>query len=218
MNVLYKLSLSYKMADNPYLTWRFPRDGEPSFICSEVFWVVTPYNTAVGYRRFGETYCLHFHLEDGDSHTTFHVTLQIVTSRHSETSVPTTTLHGVTTEKTSTWMFTAVNTSNLIPLVYNDVWKLQNERTTELSHCPLYLLSLAACLSSPFSLSIKYQNHSEWRHFTLKMKTLRSAETLVSYHATTRRHNPNDLDLNLHRRENVKSGRFGVIHFKVPKE
>jgi len=28
---------------------------------------------------------------------------------------PTTTLHGVTTQKTSTWIFTAVKTSNLAP-------------------------------------------------------------------------------------------------------
>jgi len=31
-------------------------------------------------------------------------------------------------------------------------------------------------------------------------------ETLVSYHKTTGRHNPEDLDLNPHRRENLKSG------------
>jgi hypothetical protein len=32
--------------------------------------------------------------------------------------------------------------------------------------------------------------------FILKMKAARSSETLVSYHTTTRRHNPEDLDLN----------------------
>jgi hypothetical protein len=31
------------------------------------------------------------------------------------------------------------------------------------------------------------------------------SETLVSYHRTTRRHNPEDLDSNLHRHENLKS-------------
>jgi hypothetical protein len=39
------------------------------------------------------------------------------------------------------------------------------------------------------------------------MEAARSSETLVSYHITTWRHNPEDLDLNLHRRENLKSHR-----------
>jgi hypothetical protein len=41
-------------------------------------------------------------------------------------------------------------------------------------------------------------------HFTLKMEAARSSETLVSYHITTRRQDSEDLDLNLHRRENTK--------------
>jgi hypothetical protein len=32
-----------------------------------------------------------------------------------------------------------------------------------------------------------------------------TSETLVSYHNITRRHNPEELDLDFHRRENVKS-------------
>jgi len=40
--------------------------------------------------------------------------------------------------------------------------------------------------------------------FTPKMEAVRSSETLVSYHNTTCRHNPEDLDLNLHPRANVK--------------
>jgi hypothetical protein len=32
-------------------------------------------------------------------------------------------------------------------------------------------------------------------HFALKMEVALTSETLVSYHSTTRRHNPEDLDL-----------------------
>jgi hypothetical protein len=37
------------------------------------------------------------------------------------------------------------------------------------------------------------------------MGAARSSETLVSYHITTRRYNPEDLDINLDLRENPKS-------------
>jgi hypothetical protein len=40
---------------------------------------------------------------------------------------------------------------------------------------------------------------------TLKMEAAWSSETSVSYHITTWRHNPKNLDPNLHRRENVVS-------------
>jgi len=38
-----------------------------------------------------------------------------------------------------------------------------------------------------------------------------TSETLVSYHKTTLRHNPEDLDLNLHRRENIKRHRDNFL-------
>jgi hypothetical protein len=45
-------------------------------------------------------------------------------------------------------------------------------------------------------------------HFTLKMGVARSWETLVPYYNTTRRHNPEDLDLKRHRRESLKTHRL----------
>jgi len=39
---------------------------------------------------------------------------------------------------------------------------------------------------------------------TLKMDAAWSSEMFVCYHIATRRYNPEDCDLNLHRRENLK--------------
>jgi len=41
-------------------------------------------------------------------------------------------------------------------------------------------------------------------HFTTKMEEARFSETLVSYHKTTRRHNPQFHDVNFRRREKFK--------------
>jgi hypothetical protein len=42
-------------------------------------------------------------------------------------------------------------------------------------------------------------------HFILKMEAAWTFETMVAYHNTTRRHNPEELDLKHHRRENLKT-------------
>jgi len=42
-------------------------------------------------------------------------------------------------------------------------------------------------------------------HFTLKIDAAWTSETVVSYHNTIRRHNPEDLDLKHHRHENLKA-------------
>jgi hypothetical protein len=47
--------------------------------------------------------------------------------------------------------------------------------------------------------------------FRVKMEATLSSGTLVSCRNTTRRHNPEDLDLHLHRRENLKSRKLGAI-------
>jgi hypothetical protein len=49
-----------------------------------------------------------------------------------------------------------------------------------------------------------HRNWGEKTHFTLKLEVAWSFEMLVSYHITVWRHNPENYDLNLHRRESLK--------------
>jgi len=52
------------------------------------------------------------------------------------------------------------------------------------------------------------------RSDAVKMETALSSETVVSYHITTRHHEPEDLDLNFYRRENIES-RSWVVNLLV---
>jgi hypothetical protein len=68
--------------------------------------------------------------------------------------------------------------------------------------------------------SVSYHNTTR-RHnpedFDLKMEAAWTSETLVSYHHTTRRHHPKYLDLNLHRSESLKSRNEKSDNGTVPK-
>jgi hypothetical protein len=50
------------------------------------------------------------------------------------------------------------------------------------------------------------------------MMAVRSSETLVSYHNATRHNNPEDLDFNIHRRQNLKFRVISPIVQQVARE
>jgi hypothetical protein len=56
------------------------------------------------------------------------------------------------------------------------------------------------------------QSRAPVHTLTLKMEAAKSSETSVPYHNTTRHHNPGDLDLNLHRHENLKSRKILIVY------
>jgi len=64
----------------------------------------------------------------------------------------------------------------------------------------------SSCLGLLDCNAIKYCSRIQKfrRTSTLKMVAKRSSETLVTYRNSTWSHNPGDLDLKLHRRENLK--------------
>jgi hypothetical protein len=63
------------------------------------------------------------------------------------------------------------------------------------------------------------QRYTDWEtsisedlaSFTLKMEVAWSSQTFSSYHRTTRLHNPEDLNLNLHHRENLRRSHLWMI-------
>jgi hypothetical protein len=67
-----------------------------------------------------------------------------------------------------------------------------------------FLLASGTCYPSPLRAYI-FAVFPHTVHFTLKMEATWTYETFVSYHDTTGRHTPKDLDLNLHCSESLKS-------------
>jgi hypothetical protein len=93
----------------------------PAEIQVHVFRVVTPCSAVVGYQRFRALWRQHGPLKRWYPTTTLHGVTTPKTSWRWRQHGPlkrwylNTTLHGVTTQKTSTWIFTTVKASNLSP-------------------------------------------------------------------------------------------------------
>jgi hypothetical protein len=76
------------------------------------------------------------------------------------------------------------------------------------------MMKMEAEMSSEMSVSyyITTQRHD------LKMEAEMSSEMSVSYYITTQRHNPEDRELNIHRRGNVQSHNRNVKIYRTLQE
>jgi hypothetical protein len=87
-----------------------------------VFWVMTLCRDVVGYQRFREPYCFHVQGEDGG-----------------------TSLHGITTQKTTTLIFISMETSNLVTRKFGlfcyDLWDMTLECELHQGHQKLIFSS-----------------------------------------------------------------------------
>jgi len=141
----------------------------------DVFWVGKPCSDVVGYQRFGVLCCLYLQGE-------LHFTLKMETARPFETLVS----YHITARHHNLKMEAARSSDTLVS--YHITARHHN------------LKMEAACSSETL---VSY--HITTRHHNLKMEAACSSETLVSYHITTRHRNPEYHDLNLHRRQYLKS-------------
>jgi hypothetical protein len=57
-------------------------------------------------------------------------------------------------------------------------------------------------------------NDDWWKKPVFKREAARVSETLVSYHNTTLRHNPEDMDVKHHRRENHKTCVYFAFRYR----
>jgi len=61
------------------------------------------------------------------------------------------------------------------------------------------------CQIPEISFHVGYQLSLQMKSFSMKMEAARSSETWVSCHINIQCHNPEDLNMNLHSHENLKS-------------